>query len=86
MWYTEETCSLADFISIISEKIGVTDVLHAMAIEENIPIYDSSALRNKLHILSFKQEIMKEFNSILLQGAGVLVLKNAYPDLTPVPF
>jgi ectoine hydroxylase-related dioxygenase (phytanoyl-CoA dioxygenase family) len=84
MWYTEETCSLADFISIISEKIGVTDVLHAMAIEENIPIYDSSALRNKSHILSFKQEFMKEFNSILLQGAGVFVLKNAYPDLTPV--
>ena len=84
MWYTEETCSLADFISIVSEKKGVADVLHAMASDENIPIYDSSELRKKLQNLSFKQEIMKELNSILLRGAGVFVLKNAYSDLTPV--
>ncbi len=82
--YSEESCSLKEFQDLISRKTNPAQASHAASIEQNIPIYDSSRLRLNLSDTAFKVEIIEELGSVLLEGPGVFVLKNAFVDIAPI--
>lgn len=84
MWYAEETCVLDDFISEISDKTAVAQVKYAETIEQKVPVYNSVELRAQLKDPAFEHQIMAELASVLRDGAGVFVLKQAYTDFTVI--
>ncbi len=79
--YTEQSCSLTEFISQVSKETRAEDAPLAAAIEQNVPIYDCPTLRKSLSHISFRHNLMTELAAILQKGAGVFVLKQAYTNL-----
>ncbi|NRA86569.1 MAG: phytanoyl-CoA dioxygenase family protein [Rhizobiales bacterium] len=83
MTFSEKNCSLKEFISQINRKDNA-DLLYSVDIQKNIPIYDCTILRDKMTNPKFIQDLMAELQSILLNGAGVFVFKQAFVDTTPI--
>jgi ectoine hydroxylase-related dioxygenase (phytanoyl-CoA dioxygenase family) len=84
VWYSEKSCSIDDFLQVVSRTTDPSSVAHAAAIEKNVPVYEGPALRENLDDIARKRAVMGELNSVLLDGPGVYVLKNAFPDTTPI--
>jgi ectoine hydroxylase-related dioxygenase (phytanoyl-CoA dioxygenase family) len=84
VWYTESTCSIDDFIPIVSRTTDASKVARAATITKNVPVYDCRTLRENLDGLVQKRVIMGELSSVLLRGPGVFVLKHAFPDPHPI--
>ncbi|WP_277185700.1 phytanoyl-CoA dioxygenase family protein [Caballeronia sp. BR00000012568055] len=75
-WYQESECSLTDFTTLLREERGAP-LQFAARIERDIPLYDCRALRG----ISSDRALQAEWADVLLNGAGVFVLKHAYDDL-----
>lgn len=75
---------MEDLRTIITRTCDMTDTPNAAEISKNVPIYDCATLvdwpadTNKAAILR------KELAAILLDGAGVFVLRGAFADTTPI--
>lgn len=83
-WYREQDCSLQDFRSVLQPQPADTALRFASDICQHVPLYDCSELRGVLENASRRLELQEEWGTVLNLGAGVLVLKRAYADTTPV--
>lgn len=81
-YYDPAACDIQDFKALIDQQTQAADVPHAASIESNIPIYDMNELRASLEDANKRKAIMAEWASVMLRGAGVVALKNAYADTT----
>ncbi len=84
MTYTEENCSLTDFIAHVSNQTDPADVPYAAMIEKKVPTYDAQAIRAKFNDPAFRVSLKEELAFVLQFGAGIFVLRKAFPDLAPV--
>ncbi len=76
-----------DFDAFCAEMATTTDprnVPRATEIARNIPIYDGDDVRNAAKDDSERVALLSEWNGVFDQGPGVLVIKNAMPDLAIV--
>jgi ectoine hydroxylase-related dioxygenase (phytanoyl-CoA dioxygenase family) len=80
VWLTPEHCNLDDFIAEITCQTLASDYPYAMAIEKNIPIYDSAAIQILAATPDGRKTIMAEWAEAMLTGPGVVVFKNAMPE------
>ena len=69
-------CNLEEFSKSLDRTLNQSDVPLAHDIKKNIPIYDVS----QIDFLDNTQTLRTEWANVLHKTAGVLVLKNAYPD------
>ena len=83
-YYDPETCRLDDFKALIQQNTDPADVPHAARIEHNIPIYDVAAGTFDLASPQGRREIMAEWARVLRTGAGIVVLKSAYSDVSAI--
>ena len=76
------TINIEAFAQICAQQTDLADYPHAHAVEKNVLIYSGDTLRtaeqNPFSRLALLQEIAHAF----LHGPGVLVVKNAYTDLS----
>lgn len=79
-YFSAGTCSLDDFIALVSQILDPEDVPNAADVKHNIPIYDMELLRADLRISSRRRELMSEWGQVLKTGPGVLALKTAYSE------
>ncbi|CAM9935014.1 unnamed protein product, partial [Chrysoparadoxa australica] len=56
----------------------------AAAVDKNVPIYDMAALNGVLSDPVQRAELLAEWGFVLGRSAGVLVLRTAYADTTPI--
>lgn len=84
MWHTEETCDLADFIPLVSSRTDVKDLLFAQSVENKVPVYDCQHLRCAIKSFEGKRDVMSELASVLMDGSGIFVMKNAFVDCQPI--
>ncbi|KXU95536.1 phytanoyl-CoA dioxygenase [Caballeronia megalochromosomata] len=82
-WYTESGCSLDEFASLLERDTALKPPF-ASEMQRKIPLYDCGALADMLRDPSQRMALQAEWASVLRDGAGVLVLKNAYADTGPV--
>ena len=75
-FYDPEACDLADFVECTSRTTASQDAPHAERIEKNIPVYDATAL----DLVKNRRTLMAEWAQIFLNGAGVIILKQAQTD------
>jgi len=74
--------SLSRLKDVVSKTTSTSSYRLASAIIKDIPIYDCSKLDISYEVI--RQSLQDEWYHILLQGPGVLVLKNMYPDATVI--
>lgn len=79
-YYDPNACDLEEFSALINQTTQSAQVPHAVAVEQNIPIYDMATLRPDLEDPQTRLGIMAEWAQVLRSGAGVVVLKQAYAD------
>ena len=75
-YLSSNDCNLEEFSKSLDRTLNQIDVPLAHDIEKNIPIYDVS----QIDFLDNTQTLRTEWANVLHKTAGVLVLKNAYPD------
>lgn len=79
-YYAPEACQISEFEALLSQTTKPAAVPRAAAIEHEIPIYDMRDLRAGLEEDHSRLSLMGEWAQVLRDGAGVLVLKQAYAD------
>lgn len=82
-WYRESDCSLEAFAQQLQRK-GDVVLRFAAETQRDIPIYDCRALDKALIDPVGQRALQAEWANVLLDGAGVLVLKSAFHDTSPV--
>lgn len=75
-YLSSNDCNLKEFSKSLDRTLNQSDVPLAHDIKKNIPIYDVS----QIDFLANTQTLRTEWANVLHKTAGVLVLKNAYPD------
>ena len=75
-YLSSNDCNLEEFSKSLDHTLNQSDVPLAHDIKKNIPIYDVS----QIDFLADTQTLRTEWANVLHKTAGVLVLKNAYPD------
>ena len=75
-YLSSNDCNLEEFSKSLDQTLNQSDVPLAHDIKKNIPIYDVS----QIGFLDNTQTLRTEWANVLHKTAGVLVLKNAYPD------
>ena len=83
-YYNPEACNLVDFLEIINQKLEDRLVPHASEVQNNIPIYNISALKNIVENSELKKELMAEWAWVLRESSGAIVLRNAYSETSPI--
>ena len=72
-YFDPDACDIAEFEALIDRKTDPSAVPHASNIQCEVPIYDIAKL-------DINRAVMAEWASVLMHGAGIVVLKNAYAD------
>ncbi len=80
-YYGEDRCDLAEFASLTSKTLAPDQAPRAASIERNIPVYNIPGLADMLVHETDRRTLMAEWADILLNTAGVMVLKGAAADL-----
>ena len=80
-WMTSESCSLEEFRAVVEQTTAKADYPLSADIQRNIPIYDAARIRSAVEDQAAITAYMTEWNSIFLEGPGVVVFRNTYEDL-----
>jgi ectoine hydroxylase-related dioxygenase (phytanoyl-CoA dioxygenase family) len=83
-WLTPEACDLEAFKRHIARETTSADVPLAARIESNVPVYEGRAIRGAAGDVTARRELMAEWASVFLNGAGIVVLAGAFEDAAPV--
>ena len=84
-WFREADCSVDDFATLIETSRDTHPKPRLAAdLAQAVPIYDCDALRPILSDPSRRPELLAEWASVLLDGAGVFVLQRAYEDTSAI--
>jgi ectoine hydroxylase-related dioxygenase (phytanoyl-CoA dioxygenase family) len=81
VWLTSEACDLEVFKREINRNTDPADYPFAMAIEKNVPIYDSKDIVGRTTNPTTRQDVMAEWAEVLSAGPGIVIFKNAVTDM-----
>jgi len=80
-YFTRDDCRISEFAALCEQTLSPDQVPQADDIRSNIPIYDMARLGGALDAPDGRRALMAEWADVLMNSAGVLVLKNSFPDL-----
>lgn len=83
-FFSEGACDLGEFAELTSRTLRAEEVPNAAHIERNIPIYEGALIAGLPTGTQRRRELLNEWASVLRDRAGVLVIKSAYADTTPI--
>ncbi|MEV7085146.1 phytanoyl-CoA dioxygenase family protein [Streptomyces sp. NPDC093085] len=80
VWLSPDDCDLAELRALAAERTGPDDCPTAERIERNVPLYDSARLRALAATPEGRRAVQGELVRVLLDGPGIVVLKDAFDD------
>ncbi|MCX5088255.1 phytanoyl-CoA dioxygenase family protein [Streptomyces sp. NBC_00365] len=83
-WLTEADCDLDVFRSLVEQRTDPADHPSAERVEQNVPLYGSDRLRSLASSPEGRRSVQDELVRALSDGAGIVVLKGAFPDAAVV--
>lgn len=83
-YYSAQNCSLADFADVIAKSKVDNNAQFADQVSNDIVIYDAVGLRKKFEDQTVRHAIYSEWSKQLETGCGVIVIKQAFTDLSIV--
>jgi ectoine hydroxylase-related dioxygenase (phytanoyl-CoA dioxygenase family) len=78
------TPDLPTFRSLVESKVTAADAPLAMAIEQNVPIYDGDMVRRAVGSSDALDALRNEIAHQLLDGSGIVAFSNAFDNLDVV--
>lgn len=78
--FSEADCSLADFAALVGRTTEPADFPHATAVEQNVLVYDATALRRVIASDEGRLEVEAELVRALTAGPGVVAFSGAFAD------
>ncbi|MDO9377757.1 MAG: phytanoyl-CoA dioxygenase family protein, partial [Nocardioidaceae bacterium] len=82
--FSESDCSVADFAALTAQRTDLVDFPYADRVEQNVLVYESSALRAASVTIAGRDAVEDELVRALTSGPGVVALKGAFDDLSVV--
>lgn len=83
-FFTEDDCNIEEFKALTSRRTDPRMLRFASSVDKNIPIYNCTTLKDVLDDRQTRSDLMSEWIWVLLNGPGVLVLQQAFTDLTAI--
>ena len=83
-FYSEDACDLSEFSELVLQQTDPSTVPLAHEVIKRIPVYDMNARGAMLESADQRRRLMSEWAGVLLNGAGVVVLRNAVSDLDAI--
>lgn len=83
-YFDRESCDLDEFKVLTSQSLTAEAVPFAAAVEKNVPVYDMHTLRPALADAVERKKLLAEWAWVLSRSAGVVALKGAYLDTSPI--
>lgn len=80
-YFHAQDCNLDDFKTLVTQTTDPAALRFTDEVAQNVPIYDCAALP---FAGPTRSDLMAEWADVMLRGAGVLVLRGAYADTTPI--
>ena len=79
-YFSEELCDIEEFKMLTSRTTPAGMAPSASAIEKNVPLYDAPKIEGLLGTPQSRRALMAEWAAVLMNGPGVLVIRQAYRD------
>ncbi len=79
-----EACELGEFARLTAQGLDPAALAFTREVVKNVPIYDSATIRPLLADPDRRRAVLGEWAWVLGQSAGVLALKGAVPDHSPL--
>lgn len=79
-WLRPEDCRLSDLLAVLDEQTRLEDYPHASRVEQQVLVYDSTAVRPRLADGEGRREIRAELARALSSGPGIVVFAGAFDD------
>lgn len=73
-------CRVADFAALLAQTTHLTDYPLARSVEQNVLIYDCTALRRQVATTEGREAVQAELVRALSVGPGVVVFQGAFTD------
>ena len=83
-WFSAEGCNVTDLIALVETTTDLADYPHAAAIDHNVVVYDSDALRLAIGDHDRYRSVQAELAAAILDGPGVVVFRAAFADTAVV--
>ena len=77
-WLTAADCRLDEFIELVETPTRPADYPHAVAVEQNVVVYDSASLNGLVG--DARRSVQAELADVFLNGPGIAVFKQAFAD------
>lgn len=81
---TANNCDLEELKRITSTQTVKASVPLATEIQQQIPVYCGDAIARQIDDIAYEQSLLAEWNQVFDQGAGIVVIKAAFPDTDAV--
>jgi ectoine hydroxylase-related dioxygenase (phytanoyl-CoA dioxygenase family) len=82
-WFRERDCALNEFVDLV-EGDDKSPIRYAAEVTRRIPVYDCKQLDGITRDASERAQLQAEWARVVHEGAGVLVLRQAFVDTGPV--
>ena len=82
-WFRERDCALNEFVDLV-EGDDKSPTRYAAEVTQRIPVYDCKQLDGITRDASERAQLQAEWARVFHEGAGVLVLRQAFVDTGPV--
>ena len=79
---SDDDCRLDDFIAVVEQTTDPADYPHARSVVENVVVYDSGQLRETITTEGGRDDAQAELVRALTDGPGIVVLTDAFPDMS----
>lgn len=80
VWLSAAAAALEDFRPLVERQADPAATPLAAGIVRNVVVYDANAIRAALGDERAVRAYMAEWHDVLLDGPGILVFRNTYPD------
>lgn len=80
VWLSRSDCDIENFRQLVNTDYPTAAMPIATEIQQRIPVYSGSAIAEKGDDPDFQLALLSEWNRVFEHGAGIIVIKNAFPD------
>jgi ectoine hydroxylase-related dioxygenase (phytanoyl-CoA dioxygenase family) len=84
VWLSEASCDIEAFRRIVERSVDPADYPFASDVKSNVLIYDGLEARSAAASPEARKELMAEWVEALTDGPGIIAIRGAFADMTPI--
>ena len=81
VWLTADSCDLEEFKGQVERSLNRADYPFASDVVSNVLVYDGLEARKAAASPESRKELLAEWVDAFTDGPGIIVIRNAFPEL-----